>query len=501
MELRNDGSPSKEMYSALLVKVEELMRDFTVVLEENKYLRNILATALKENEELRSVNEELKSENKRLREEISELRGRLNMNSRNSSKPPSSDGLSKKPGLPKGPPKKSGGQPGHKGDTLRMVERADEVVLHHAGSCPVCEKVFGESDVVEIIGRRQVFDIPEPRLLVTEHRTGLIRCCGHSHCGVFPADVTQPTQYGPRILANCVVLNNDYKVPVEKIGRLGADLWGCKLNAGTILAANARMYAGLEAVEATIKQAILASGTVCFDETGLRAEQKLHWCHTACTALFTHLFVHPKRGKEALNSEYSVLKDYTGRAVHDCWPSYFDYKNCLHSLCCAHLLRELLGLAQSGSKWAVPMHDHVLAMYRARNKADGPLEDRDYWLRIFHRICRDADEEEPPTQKGKKGRPKSSKGRNLLHRLVNYTDEWFAFAFEQGVPFTNNQAERDIRVVKTKQKVATNFQTLKGARHFARIQAFASTLRKHSMNVFKHFTMVLEGKEIVFRIA
>jgi transposase len=443
--------------------------------------------------------EALESENAALRAEVAELRSRLKENSKNSHKPPSSDGLSKKPGLPKGPPKKSGGQFGHKGKTLKMVDTPDAVVLHHVPCCPCCSKVFSTADVVEVTQRRQVFDIPAPRMEVTEHQLGLVVCCGRGHLGSFPPEVGQPVQYGSRIKALSVLLNNDYKLPLEKIEQLMGDLWGCSFNESTAVRANSGMYQALEPIEEQIKTAILASEVAHFDETGMRVEKKLHWFHVASTSWFTYLFVHKKRGREALDSADSLLKDFQNRAVHDCWESYFGFKQCQHALCGAHLLRELTNLMENGSKWATQMHQFLLDLYRNSQKATAIVADRQSWEREFKHICHLADREEPPPKQGKRGKPKNSKGRNLLNRLLDHQDGWLAFAFVEGVPFSNNQAERDIRCLKTKQKVATNFQTFKGAQHYARVQSFTSTLRKHSMNVFQNLINAFDRKPIVFQ--
>jgi transposase len=238
---------------------------------------------------------------------------------------------------------------------------------------------------------------------------------------------------------------------------------------------------------------------VHFDETGMRVEKSLHWFHVASTAWFTYLFVHKKRGKEALESEASLLKDFQNRAVHDCWESYFGFKQCQHALCGAHLLRELTNLTENGSKWAVKMKEFILDLYQNSQKATLVVADKQTWEREFNHICQLADQEEPPPKQGKRGKPKNSKGRNLLNRLLEHQEGWLAFAFVEGVPFSNNQAERDIRCLKTKQKVATNFQTFKGAQHYARIQSFTSTLRKHSMNVFQNLINAFDRKPIAFQ--
>ena len=464
MELSNDIAVLKDLVMALLAKVEALG-----------------------------------SENTSLRAEVIELRSRLNLNSKNSHKPPSSDGLSKKPGLPKGPPKKSGGQFGHKGKTLKMVGTPDAVVVHHVPSCPCCSKVFSAADVVNVAQKRQVFDIPMPRMEVTEHQLGVVVCCGRQHLGSFPPEVSQPVQYGSRIKALSVLLNNDYKVPLKKIEQLMGDLWGCSFNESTALTANASMCQALEPIEEQIKTAVLASDVAHFDETGMRVEKSLHWFHVASTSWFTYLFVHKKRGREALDCDDSLLKDFQNRAVHDCWESYFGFGQCQHVLCGAHLLRELTSLVENGSKWAAKMHQFMLDLYRNSQKATVILADRQTWEREFKHICQLADSEEPLPIQGKRGKPKNSKGRNLLNRLTDHQDGWLAFAFAEGVPFSNNQAERDIRCLKTKQKVATNFQTFKGAQHYARVQSFTSTLRKHSMNVFQNLINAFDRKPIAFQ--
>ena len=466
MELSNDISVLKDLVLALVSKVEAL-----------------------------------ESENAALRAEVSELRSRLNLNSKNSHKPPSSDGLSKKPGLPKELPKKSGGQFGHPGKTLKMVETPDTIVVHHVSSCPCCLKVFSATDVVEVCQKRQIFDIPSPRMEVTEHQLGAVVCCGRQHLGSFPPEVGQPVQYGSRIKALSVLLNNDYKLPLEKIEQLMGDLWGCSFNESTALTANAGIYQRLEPIEEQIRTAILAAEVAHFDETGMRVEKSLHWFHVASTVWFTYLFVHKKRGRQALNSADSLLKDFQNRAVHDCWESYFGFRHCQHDLCGAHLLRELNNLTEKGSKWAAQMQQFMLDLYQKSQKATAVVADRRTWEREFKHICQFADSEEPMPVKSKKGKPKNSKGRNLLNRLVDHQDGWLDFAFVESVPFSNNQAERDIRCLKTKQKVATNFQTFKGAQHYARIHSFTSTLRKHSMNVFQNLINVFDRKSIVSQTA
>lgn len=464
----------------------------------------LLSRIVRIEEELTTVkleNSVLKTENSLLKSENTELRNRLNQNSQNSHKPPSTDGLTKKPALPQSQGKKTGGQRGHKGKTLKMVSHPDLVTVHHASACPCCKKTFTLTDVHQIGQKRQVFDIPTPRLEVTEHQIGLIKCCGQEHRGYFPDAVSQPVQYGSKIKALSVLLNTDYKIPFEKIEQLLGDLYDCSFNESTAISANISCFNALEPTEQQIRAALLNAQLVHFDETGMRVEGKLHWFHVASTSLYTYLFVHAKRGKEALQSTYSLLNDFKNWAMHDCWKSYFDFDNCLHAICIAHILRELQALKENGSHWAVLMHDFLLELYEISQKATVIVPNKALWLKKYKIICQKADIEEPPSKKGNRGRPKNSKGRNLLNRLVLHQDGIMAFAFIEGIPFTNNQAERDIRCLKTKQKVATSFRTFKGAQNYARIQSFVSTSRKHGMNVFQNLINIFNKQAVLFTTA
>lgn len=432
---------------------------------------------------------QLKVENAELKEENAELRRRLGLNSSNSHKPPSSDGLAKqrsalKPGLPKDKVKEKGGQKGHKGNTLKQVAEPEHVVLHVAKRCACCGRDFSAEARAKasVVEKRQVFDLPPARLAVTEHQLGTLRCCGVEQRGAFPASVAASVQYGAGVKALVTMLAVDYRLPLERISRLFSDLYGYKLNSRTSLANLERGYERLAPTEAKIKSQLLARGVVHFDETGLRTQGKLHWLHTASSQDYTHLFVHEKRGTEALNSADSVLKDFKGVAVHDCWSSYFRFSHCRHALCGAHLLRELKALVEQGSSWAALMHRYLLDLY----KRTLPLaaSEAELWLGRYQALLAQAEQEEPPPRQGKRGRPKLSPGRALLTRLSKYQQAVLAFAFEPDVPFTNNQAERDIRPAKVKLKICGTFRTLTGAKHYARIQAVISTLRKQNKNVF-----------------
>jgi transposase len=424
----------------------------------------------------------------RLQAENAELRRRLDMNSQNSHKPPSSDGYRKKslqPALPKGEKQAPGGKKGHKGKTLRQVEKADTVEVHLPKECKICGRSISAEESHEVIGKRQVFDLPEPKLEVKEHRLGQIECCGQVQQGKYPEAVTASVQYGSGVRALVTKLSVDHKMPLEQISCLFTDLYHYELNSTTIENALEQGYELAATLEATLIEQLKKAKVACFDETGLRIAGKLQWLHTAGNALYTHLFVHAKRGKKALLSEGSVLKDFVGRAIHDCWASYFEFGNAQHGLCNAHIVRELQALAEEKSVWAETMRVFLLELHAQTPNL--PLQGQavDETRQRYRQILAQADQEEPPPEiKEGKGRPKNTPGRNLLRRLQQYEEAVLAFAFVEGVPFTNNLAEQALRPAKIKQKVSGCFRTFHGAEVYARLQAIISTCRKQDRNVF-----------------
>jgi transposase len=428
----------------------------------------------------------------KLETENAGLKARLHLDSHNSSKPPSSDGLHKKPAFPKGKNLKQGGQKGHDGHTLEMVKNPDHIVICKPDICTCGQELFQQP--MSIVASRQVFDLPEPRLEITEYQIAQVFCpiCGQSHRGQFPSGIKAPTQYGTGAKALVTLLNSEYKLPFEKIQTLFGDLYGYAINVGTIIAANAACYNKLADTEALIQEKITSSSVANSDESGVRCNGKLHWLHVASTSLFTFLFVHQKRGKEAIESDTSILKHFFGWLVHDCWGSYFNLTHLKHAVCGAHLLRELQSLIENQSQWAISFKAFLLETY---NKPfEQRLENRAEIEQQYDILLEQAQVEEPqPTRTGSKGRHKRTKGRNLLERLQKFKPAVLAFAFNEEVPFTNNQAERDIRPIKVKQKISGCFRTFQGAEHYARIAGFISTTRKHKLNVFKELCNVFEG--------
>ncbi len=368
-----------------------------------KDLKLLVSVLLKRIDDLENEIVTLRSENVNLWEENSALQSRLKLNSKNSHKPPSFNSLSKKPGLPKAAAKKTGSERAHTGTSFRMVEQPDELVVHHAVSCPCCKKKFSGADVASIIQKRQVFDIPKPRMEVTYYQLGMITCYSQTLYGTFPEKVNQPVQSGSRIKLFSVFLNNEYKLPLKKIEQLMRDLWCCCFNESTIVNTNAGMYASLQVVEQEIRENIFAIKRAHFDETNMRVSKKLHWFHAASTEMFNHLFVYSHRGKAALESEVSSLKDYTPRAVQDYWVTYFNFPNCTHALCSAHLLRDITNLAESGSEWASKIH------YVNEQTRHGIIDDpeRETWPQEFEQISLLADRRE--TQLIWKGRENPKK--------------------------------------------------------------------------------------------
>lgn len=447
---------------------------------------------------LQALVRQLQAANAALKAEIAALNARLHSDSHNSHQPPATDGLRKRPALPKPSGRKRGGQPGHQGKTLAMVTSPDATI-----PCPPARCACGASlqDVPgTVVERRQVFDLPTPTLVITEYHRLQCQCpaCGATQAGVFPAHVTAPTQYGPNVLALATLLNTGYRVPFKNVRQIFTDLFGSAVNEQTLVRANTRCYDALAASEAAIRTQLLAAPVCHFDETGIRVAGHLAWQHVVSNAAATYLFVHAKRGTAALDSADSLLPTYQGWAIHDCWASYFGYHACQHGLCGAHLLRELTALAEQGCAWAHQMHTLLLTLYRQSQRGTGTVRHSERWSQLYDAVCRRAQREEPPpTRTHRKGKARRTKGRNLVERLIRYKSAVLAFAWHQEVPFTNNQAERDVRPSKVKQKIAGSFRTLKGAHHYARIQSFIATARKQQRSLFKELCAIFQGSSFL----
>jgi transposase len=435
---------------------------------------------------------------------VKELESQLHQNSRNSNYPSSMDKYKSRPAFPRVKGGKVGGKKGHDGSTLKMVSAPDVVKTHTPEVCVRCGQIHG-AEPLAVRARRQVFDIPPPRIEVTEHQVLDWVCsgCQTLNHGQFPGDVCSNTQYGLRLVAMSALFNNGYNIPRNKVQSIFKDLYGVTLNEQTLQAQNEFAYACLAGDEAHIKTQLLQSEVVHYDETGFYVGKERFWEHVASNEHYTALFVHPQRGAAAHEPDISILASFQNWAVHDCWPTYFNFAGCQHAVCGAHLLRELTALVESGSKWAQPFHAFLLDLYERSDNGKATIlaNERSEVLLRYQDLLEQADKEEPPPTKKSRGKPKKTKGRNLFDRLTKYQDAVLAFAFHPQVPFTNNQAERDIRPTKTKMKVSGCFRTQYGAEIYARIQSFISTVRKLQFNPFKELYTVLSGGIPEYRVA
>lgn len=411
------------------------------------------------------------------------------------------EGYNKKPALPKPDPKPLGGQVGHEGKSLSFVEAPSKQEVHGPCSCSDCGRVFrAEEFEVAKKDRRQVFDIPPTEIEVIEHRLGQVRCCGKFHKGVFPTEVKPGAQYGPNIQALACVLLTRHGLSLSRTCELLKSAYNVSMSEGTLVNILKRAHELLAPVEADIREKLEQASVVHFDETGLRVEGKLSWLHVACNKELTYLFPHKKRGQGALDSAVSVLPNFKGWAVHDCWKSYFSYNQCQHVVCNAHILRELQALKEQGSIWADLMHSLLLEAYKASNRGLDKLKGKAFKVleRRYKAICDQAIKEEPQAIKGDRGRPKKSKGLNLVQRLISLQKAVLAFAQTPSLPFTNNEAERDLRPAKGKLKIAGCFRTLLGSHWYARLLSFYKTTQKQGQNMLEQLGNLFKGKAYQF---
>lgn len=436
------------------------------------------------------------------------LEDQLAKNSRNSSKPPSTDGFQKP--APKSLRKKSarpsGGQPGHTGQTLARVEPPDRIEPHRVERCAWCDRSLAHRPP-EGIETRQVHDLLPMRLLVTEHQAEMTRCaCGHLNKAAFPEGVTASVQYGPGVKAAAVYLKHYQFLPYARTCELLGDFFGCPMSEGTLANLLDDCHARLEQPVQQIKARIAHAPVAQFDERGARVEKNLWWLHTASTAHATYYGIHPKRGIEALEA-IGILPDFRGRAIHDFWRPYFKY-GCAHGLCNAHHLRELIFVhEQHQQAWADAMIDCLLDIKKAVALAK-PTTDHLTNARIrnfearYQRILDDGYAANPvsasPAPAGTtRGRRKKTKPRNLLERLDVHRQEALAFMYDFRVPFDNNLAERDIRMMKVQQKISGLFRSEDGAHAFCRIRSYLSTARKNALGALEAIARVFTGNPFV----
>ena len=442
-----------------------------------------------------------------LSERVRELERQLHQNSGNSHKPPSSDGYGKP--APKSLRDKSsnasGGQPGHPGHHLQMVEAPDQVVHHRPASCRHCGRTL--ADVASVDSeRRQVCDLVA-HMEVTEHQAHRVHCpdCGEVNAAAFPDGVTQPTQYGSNIKSFVTYCNVGQFIPSDRLQELIYDLTGHNLSEGTLYNVNNTLYERLAPYEEQVKAQLIAAPVAHFDETGLRVDGKLHWLHSCGTARMTHYTVHRRRGKEGMDAA-GVLPSFTGVAVHDGLPAYRKFL-CEHGLCNVHHRRELVAVIENVQQpWAKDMSNLLLKLNATKEQAIALGKDHldaeclDEFAQRYDAIIQQGLRDNPlptPSVPPRRGRVRKTKTRNLLERLDHYREDVLRFAYDFRVPFSNNQAERDVRMVKVQQKVSGAFRTLNGAKTFCRIRGYISTLRKHGLSVMSYLRDAFEGHPFI----
>jgi transposase len=475
-----------------MTKEEELQ----ALREENRTLKALVAELLPLKEQLTQANARIK-----------DLEDRLAQDSRTSSKPPSSDGLARLPRRSRRPSgKRPGGQAGHPGHTLALVEPPDEVVRHRPTVCRQCREDLSAvpGSVAEC---RQILDVPQMRLLAQEHQIEAI-CCPTCHTissGSFPAAVSAPVQYGPHLQALAVYLHQGQLLPTARTCEALAALCGCQISEATRLPWSELAAERLAPTVERIAELLAASRLQHGDETGIRVYGMLHWLHVNCTPFLTHLAWHESRGRQAMD-EIGIWPRFRGRGMHDRLVSYEAY-DCAHSICGAHLVRDCAGVAeQEQQQWAAQMQDFLLDLHdacqewRLLHLPAVPAIERDDWVARYFEILAAGYAAQPPPPASsvgsRKGRRKQSKAKNLLDALLLRAEQVLALLDDLRIPFTNNQAERDLRWAKVQQKISGTFRSATGVTAFCRIRSYLSTMHKQGHSMLAALTAVFHGQPL-----
>lgn len=438
--------------------------------------------------------------NTALQQRIDALERRVALNSETSSRPPSSDGLKKPPAekrtqsLRGKSDRKTGGQPGHKGETLRQSATPDHVINHYPDICNTCGAALVASRAENVVVR-QVIDLPAPPPPeVTEHRVHLCRCgkCDAVTRGVFPEGVAGPVQYGSRIAGIASYLQTYHCLPEERLSLLLSDLFGLSAVPATLARLVGRTADRLQPFAKAVCEGLSGAQVAVkhLDETGLRVAGKTQWLHVICSPLLSHFRVSPRRGE--------LLTGVSGLVVHDHWSPYFKMEGVQHALCNAHHLRELQALIEIEKEpWASAMKAFLL---EAKALADTRTDDltfeadvMDDFLQRYDAILTEAvdfHEAQLPLQilsgvTKRRGRPKRRTGHNLALRLQKRKAEVIRFLTNPNVPFTNNEAERDLRMGKVRQKVSGCFRVRTGAEIFCNLRTVTCTARKQGWSIIE----------------
>jgi transposase len=442
--------------------------------------------------------EALKKENARLVLRVAELEEKLSKyenpkNSKNSSIPPSQDPNRVTQSLRKKSNKKVGGQKGHKGNKLNKVSNPDEIILHDVTQCECCNALLPEDGEVK---SRQVFDIPKIKIKVTEHRIIIKKCtgCGAKNKSDFPEELVQEAQYGNQIKSFGVYLQNYQMIPYSRCVELLFDLTGHRISQGSLANFQSKMFNQLDNFENEIKTRLLQAPVLNVDETGVRVNGKGNWMHVASNKLLSHFGFHSKRGKQAIDS-FNILPLYNGTITHDRFSPYFKYQ-CEHSLCNAHILRELLYLWEVKKvKWAKDISNLLINVLH-RQKCGKEFTDENY-----QNILKRWEELIAPIINGYDKIYKKTKEEKLAFALEKHKHLFLKFIKEKEVPFDNNQAERDLRMIKVKQKISGCFREDAYAEYFARARSFISTLKKNELNILENVHLAISENEFFPNLA
>jgi transposase len=466
----------------------------------NARLRELLAERDARIAEQAAENAALREQLAALQSRVEDLAAQVKATSRNSSKPPSSDGLAKP--APKSLRGKSGRRPGRPkgqpGATMQLSDHPGKVVKHRPAKCGGCGKSLRRGEVTGV-ERRQVIDIPPVKAEVTEHQVLTVKCgCGCETRAAAPEDAPAPVQYGPRIMGTGIYLWHGQFLSRDRACQALSDLFGCAPAPGALAAAVRKAAGFLAPTLAAITRCLVAAEVAHFDETGFRTAGRLAWVHSASAGKFALFTVHAKRGKEGMKAA-GVLPSFTGIAVHDAWAPYDSFDNVAgHALCGAHVLRELTAVTETGTgldkAWAQQAIDALLALNDAAGTARQAgkaaidaklLAEHEDWYRK-------AAETGIALNAARNGKLQQ-KRHALATRVKNREDDYLRFARDLRVPFTNNPAEQSIRMCKLRIKVSGCMRSMAGAEEFCAIRSYLATAARHGVGTLEALTLAFQG--------
>jgi transposase len=446
---------------------------------------------------------DIQAENERLILENAELQARLKQNCTNSSQPPSASPFIKPKSLRIKTGRKAGGQPGHQGHTLPVKETADEMIEHKVDICSHCGGDLS-AETAQISQTRQVVDI-KITPVVRQHAVQSKTCpvCGKKTTAAFPQGVDHYIQYGETFRAVMVCLNQGNYIPYDRLADLSRDIFKTPVSSGTLVNIVSECGESLKDSMVHIKDRLKQSRVLHCDETGARVKGKNQWLHSAGNAQFTFLETHAKRGSVA-TTDIGILPGFSGTAVHDCWKAYYNYHDCKHAICNAHILRELQGIKDHFSQtWADRMQNLLLEIKQYVEENAGALNPKTLQKlgKRYDAILELGEKANPLPRKNlapshKRGKKACTKARNLLNRMRLYKADILRFMYDPEVPFDNNLAERDIRMSKVKQKISGGFRSDQGSAAFNRIRSYIATATKQGISVFEAIQAAISLKPL-----